>query len=418
MTGTAGTAPFAGGRMVALAFMAQSLAVGPTFGAFGPLVMEFERTFGMSRGAVSLALSLVVLASGLFAPVIGLLVNRITIRRTLMLGAVLLTVGYGALVFATSGTAMLLIYGLLIGPGGALLGWLPNATLVTNWYAEKQGRMLGFVSMPLAVMAVPLIVVALLPHVGLKGVLIALAAVHAIALPFLLMVIDRPEDIGQRPYGAAAAAVAGDPDAAPGLSMMRLLAMPAFLLIVIGAGLAVGAGVSKTVHLVPLLTERGWDLERAALLLSISGGTGVAGSLLFGWMADRWGGGSALIFNCVVQGVVWMILILPVGFGVLVIDAVIIGMCGGGFVAAKAVLVNQLFGRKSFAPAMGLSGLLTVPFLFGMAPLAGWLRDQTGDYILAVSTHIAGFGIAVLCLTGATMIARRNRQKVAAAGLA
>ena len=258
----------------------------------------------------------------------------------------------------------------------------------------------------------------MLPHIGLKGVLIALAAVHAIALPFLLMVIDRPEDIGQRPYGAAAAAAAGDPDAAPGVSMMGLLAMPAFLLIIIGAGLAVGAGVSKTVHLVPLLTERGWDLERAALLLSISGGTGVAGSLLFGWMADRWGGGAALIFNCVVQGVVWMILILPVGFGVLVIDAIIIGMCGGGFVAAKAVLVNQLFGRKSFAPAMGLSGLLTVPFLFGMAPLAGWLRDQTGDYMLAVSTHIVGFGIAALCLTGATMIARRNRQQGTAATLA
>lgn len=404
--------------MVALAFMAQSLAVGPTYGAFGPLLMEFERSFGMSRATVSLALSLVVLASGLLAPVTGWLVGRFTIRRTLMLGAVLLTIGYSALIFATSGTAMLLIYALLIGPGVALLGWLPNATLVTNWYAEKQGRMLGIVNMPLAVMAMPLIVVTLLPHIGLKGVLVAMAAVHAIALPFLLMVVDRPEDIGQRPYGENVVAAAGDLDAAPGLPMMRLLVMPAFLLIIIGAGLAVGAGVSKTVHLVPLLTERGWDLERAALLLSISGGTGVIGSLLFGWMADRWGGGSALIFNCVVQGVVWMILILPVGFGVLVLDAVIIGMCGGGFLAAKAVLVNQIFGRRSFAAAMGLSGLLTVPFLFGMAPLAGWLRDVTGDYMLAVSTHIAGFGIAALCFTAAALMARRGRVSAATTSVA
>ncbi|SNS79240.1 Major Facilitator Superfamily protein [Sphingomonas laterariae] len=411
-------ARFLGPRMVALAFIAQSVAIGPTYGAFGPLVGEFERAFGMSRAMVSLPLSLVVLATGLLAPVIGKFVDRVTIRRTMMLGAVLLTLGYGALAMATSGTQVLAIYGLMIGPGVAFLGMLPSATLVTNWYAERQGRMIGIVQMPLMVMLVPLAVAWVLPALGFHRVLLLLAAVHALVLPVLLFVIDRPEKVGQQAFGEDARRT---PDAAADatvMPMLQLLAMPAFLLIVLGSALAVGAGVTKSVHLVPLVTERGWSLEQAALLASISGGTGIAGSLLFGWLADRWGGGGALIANCVIQGIVWMILILPVGFGVLVFDAVVIGMCGGGFIAAKAVLVNHLFGRRSFAQVMGLSGILTVPFLFGMSPLAGWLRDWTGNYGLAVATHIAGFAVATLCFAAAALLVRRNHRRPMAGAVA
>ncbi|WP_380872055.1 MFS transporter [Sphingomonas sp. DBB INV C78] len=408
---TGGDARFLGPRMVAIAFIAQSLAIGSTYGAFGPLVAEFESHFGMSRTMVSLPLSLVVLATGLLSPVIGAFVGRFTIRRTMMLGATLLTFGYAALAQATTAMQVLAIYGLIIGPGVAMMGMLPNATLVSHWYAERQGRMIGMVNMPLMVMAVPLAVPQLLPVLGFHGVLLALAAIHAFALPVLWFVVDRPEAVGQRPFGEAAPlAVSGDATPSRPIPMLRLLAIPAFLLIVLGSALAVGAGVTKSVHLVPLVTERGWSLEQAALLASISGGTGIFGSLLFGWLADRWGGNAALIANCLIQGLVWMILILPVGFGVLVIDAVVIGICGGGFIAAKAALVNQWFGRQSFAQVMGLSGLLTVPFLFGMSPFAGWLRDLTGDYRLAVATHIAGFAIAVLSFALAAWMLRRRPQ--------
>ncbi|WP_070934397.1 MFS transporter [Edaphosphingomonas haloaromaticamans] len=411
-----GPAPhFSGGRMVAIAFIAQNLAVGPTYGAFGPLLHEFERTYGMSRAMVSLPLSLVVLAGGLMAPIIGALIGRLTIRYTLMLGAVLLAAGYVALALAPSGIAVLAIYGLMIGPGIAMMGMLPNATLVTNWYAERQGVMLGIVNMPLMVMAVPLATAWALPYLGLKGVLIALAALHAAILPLLWLVIDRPEAIGERPYGADGPIAAAQAAAARPVPMLSLLAMPVFLLTVVGSGLAVGAGVTKMVHLVPLVTERGWTLEQAALLSAISGGTGIAGSLLFGWLADRFGGGAALILNCVVQAAVWMILILPVGYGVLILDAVVIGMCGGGFITAKSVLVNHLFGRAAFARVMGLSGLLTVPFLFGMAPLAGWLRDVTGNYGLAVGAHMAGFAIAAACFALAAFAIGRERRGAGAA---
>jgi len=397
--------------MVAIAFIAQSLAIGPTYGAFGPLVAEFERAFGMSRMAVSLPLSLVVLATGLLSPLIGSFVHRFTIRRTLMLGAALLVAGYLGLAWAGTGFEVLLIYAVLIGPGAALLGMLPNATLITNWYAERQGTMLGIVNMPLMVMVVPLTVAWLLPELGFRGVLLLLSAIHALAFPVLWFVVDRPEAVGQRPFGhAAESAAMGESGAARPIPMLRLLVVPVFLLTTVGAGLSVGAGVTKMAHLVPLVTERGWSLEQAALLASISGGTGIVGSLLFGWLADRIGGAGALILNCVTQAIIWLILILPVGFGVLILDAVIIGMCGGGFLTAKAVLMNRIFGRASFSRVMGLSGLLNVPFLFGMSVVAGRLRDVTGDYGLAVLVHVAGFAIGAICFMLTALMIRRNRN--------
>lgn len=388
---------FAGPRMVLLAFLIMNLAIGLTYGSFGALLLPMEAHFGTNRAVVSLAVSLVVLNSGLLAPVIGTLIGRFSIRGIMVVGASLATLGYVALAWAQTGLQMLLCFGLAIGPGMALLGPLPCFTLVSNWYARGQGTALGIIGMPILVMALPLIVVAAMPAVGLRGMILLLAAGYASTIPLVLAVVDRPEQIGQQAKGGEGAA-APDSPAEAAITLVQLFRSPMFLAMIVGSGLIVGAGVAKTVHLMPLLVEGGWDIGRAALLLSISGGTGVIGSLLFGWLADRFNAGYTLALGSLVQAGVWLILIAPVRFELLVLDAIAIGACSGGFVSAKGVLVSRLFGGANFARVMGASGLATLPFLFGMPPLAGLLRQWTGSYAIAVAVFVAGFVVAAACL--------------------
>lgn len=82
---------FRGPRMVMLAFFIMNLAVGLTYGAFGALVLPLEAHFGTTRSLISLAMSLVVLNSGLLAPLIGTLIGRFSIRKIMLSGAVLIT---------------------------------------------------------------------------------------------------------------------------------------------------------------------------------------------------------------------------------------------------------------------------------------------------------------------------------------
>ena len=399
--------------MVLQAFLIFNLAIGLTYGAFGVLVTPMEARMNTERSVVALGISLIILANGLLSPALGWLIERFSIRKLMLFGAVQAALGYAGLAFAGSALEMLVCYGLFIGPGITLMGPIPCYTLVSNWYREGQGRALGLVNMPILAMAVPLAVVQLLPLLGFRDLCLLLGLCYLAAIPIIWTVIDQPAQVGQMARGQTAADETGKVQAEQAeTSAWALLRTPAFLLLVAGSGLLVGAGVGKTAHMVPLLTEAGWDYGRAALLLSISAGTGIIGSVAFGWLADRLNASAALTANALLQAVVWIILIIPVSYPLLILDAVLIGACGGGFISAKGVLVSRIYGAQRFATVMGISGFATLPFLFGMAPLAGLLREAMGDYDLAVQVYIGGFVLAAICFA---LLARVERRAVSGA---
>lgn len=416
-SGTAGSdagmspdaAGFLGWRMVWIAALTQNVAIGLTFGSFGTIVLAIEHRFATTRTLSALGISLTVLMLSLGAPLIDPLLRRISIRMMMTIGASLAAAGYLLLPLAGSIGTFLAIFALLISPGVVLLGVMPSNILASNWFVRGQGRALGVVTMPVLVMLVPMLSSWGLEHFGLDAVLIGLGIGHLLVLPAMPFVIDRPELIGQKALGQDDAAQAVErPSMTPALVLLR---RPLFWVVAIVIGIAVGGGILKAAHLVPLVMGQGWPLEQAAFLLAISGGTGILGAIAFGWLADRAGPGYALALNCAVQGMVWFIYLQPVTYGLLVLDSIIVGACGGGLAAAQGVLLSRLFGAQNFARAMGLVTFFTVPFTFGVSPLASALFDATGSYRMPIALQIAGFGLAALIFLA---IGRRTHRAPAA----
>lgn len=398
---------FLGPRMLLLAFLGQNLVIGLTFGSFGTSVLAIQATFHTSRTLASLGLSLVILAICCTSPFIGARLERWTIRRTMLCGVLLGLAGYLLLSVASSIQALLAIYAFLIGPSLALSSTLVTSTLAANWYVAGRGRALGIVNMPVAVMLVPLVSVAILQRYGLHAVFLAVAAAHVPLLLIATLVVDRPEQVGQRPLGEAPCALA-PVSTGPVLTDREIVRQPAFWLLTFAIGMIVGAGAMKIAHMVPLMVEMHRSLDEATLLLAISGGAGMFGSLLFGWLADRLGGALALALNAGVQGVVWIILLLPVGMPLLLVDASVVGLCGGGISSAQGVLFGRLYGTANFARIFGLISFSTVPFLFGMTPLAGLLYDYSGTYLVTIGATVLG-----LFLAGACFASLRRRESFA-----
>ena len=373
--------------MAIIAFLAHNAAVGLCYGSFGVLVMEFERHFSAGRAQTSLAFSLVVLASGLMAPFVGALLGRTHIRSVMISGALLASVGFFCLPVTQHPSMMLACFALLIGPGISLLGLLPAVTLVNNWFSHRQGLVLGLVMMPVAVTVVPLIVVKLLPILGFETLLRGIGLVYLAVIPVLLLVKDSPEH-----WQASKRNTGGTEADAPAIvkpqrpSVPAVLWHPAFLPLVIATGLMMGAGVAKNTHMVPLLVEGQWSMEQATLLLAML---------------------AVIACNALLQSVVWLILITPASFTLLLLDAVLIGMCIGGLSTAKAVVVSRVFGRSQFAFVSGLMGFCTLPLLFTLSPLMGLLRQTSGDYTLPISLIIGGFFIAAGCMW---LVSRLERQ--------
>jgi MFS family permease len=396
VTALEGAAPtgFLGWRMVFIAACTQNAAVGLTFGSFGALVLAIEQRFATTRTLSTLGVSLTILVLSLGAPTINVLLRSISIRRMMTIGALLAAAGYALLPLAQGIGQFLLLFGLLISPGMLFLGVIPSNILAANWFIRSQGRALGLVTMPVLVMLLPMATSWALERYGLNTVFISLAVGHLLVLPLMPFVIDRPEQVGQLPLGQET--VAPKISTVSPISMRTLLRLPVLWLATIGIGIAVGGGILKAAHLIALVTGQGWSLERASFLFALSGGTGILGALAFGWLADKVGAGYSLAANCLVQAVVWFIFLQPVGFGLLLVDAVLVGACGGGLAAAQGVLLNRLFGMHNFARVMGLVTLFTLPFTFGAAPFASALFDATGSYTLPIALQIAAFGVAAL----------------------
>lgn len=395
---------FSGWRMVALAFFVNNTALGVAYGGYGVSVLAIAQKFGIGRAVAALPISFIILAVTILAPFFGIIFRRISIRLTMIAGLLLSAIGYLALAWTSDWRMMLAVYLFVVGPGVAASGFLPANVLVSNWFVRSQGKALGLVNMTLFIMLVPMVAVTILETYGLSAVYLFQMAMVLLAIPFAFLLVDRPSDIGERPLGDGDKADEALIEA-PSIAASELLTASRFWLLVVCIGILTGSGTTKLAHMVPLLTEQGWPVSEASLLLAVSGGAGIVGSFFFGFLADRAGGALALFLNGVLQASMWSLLLLPLSLPVLMVDAIVMGLCGAGLVAAQGVLFTHLFGVRNFGVVMGMLSAATVPFLVGMGPLIGYLRDASESYHMPIAA--LAIGTAVAALPFASRILRR-----------
>lgn len=385
--------------MLAIAFLTQNTALGMNFAIYGTALKAIQDHYDSSRALAASGMALMTLVMGLASPLVGSMVGRFSLRSMMIGGALLNVIGFALLAVAPSIYAMLAIYALVIGPGVALMGVIPSATLIGRWFATGQGRALGFVNMPVFMSVFPPIVALILASFGLQGAFLLGAAVIAALIPLLWYVVPSPADVGAKPYGADAAAepaAAGHPEErqvpTPILGGRELMRNPSFHVLWIGIGFLTAGGVMMTTHLVPLAMEKGLDLPSASLLLSAFGISASFGAMLFGWLADQIGARKALAVHALAWVVPWTVLIvLEAALLPLLLTSASIGLMSGAIIGLLSVTASAWFGTANIGRVLGYVYLGKVPFMFSAAPLAGFLFDRTGGYGLPLAIHAATF---------------------------
>ncbi|MEW5726063.1 MAG: MFS transporter, partial [Thermodesulfobacteriota bacterium] len=168
---------------------------------FEPLIQEFKWSYAQ----VSFAASLRGLEMGVFAPIVGVLVDRYGSRKLIFWGMV--TVGLGLIVLsqthslATFYAAFILI---AFGAGGCTSVVLLVA--VANWFQRNVGKAMGITACGFgaAGLMVPLIVRLIDAHGWRTSLVVLGLGTFALGAPMAFVVRDRPEDYGLRPDGESA----------------------------------------------------------------------------------------------------------------------------------------------------------------------------------------------------------------------
>jgi MFS family permease len=376
--------PFLGWRMVAVAFLAYNAGLGLTSGSFMPVL---QSELGASRAAVSMAFGFMLLVIGLLAPVVGNVITKVSLRLVMPVGAAITASGFLWLAYADSLIEVLVAFGALVGSGACLMGVLAAPTLVGRWFDYNRGKALGLALMPLAILIAPPITAMLVEAGGSRLVFLSLAGLFVALIPILaLLVVNKPEDVGQIPLRSEGEADKGDvASVEPMRGTGEIVTDIRFWLLSICAGTLTAAGVAFVSHGTGIAMERGFDLATAATAVSAYG----AGTLI----GPFW----TLVVCMAMQVVLWLAVYALSTVPLMLLAAALIGTAGGATVAMHSAAMTELFGSTSFSRAMGYSYMLKIPFLFGAAPLAGYLFDISGGYASTLIVFVAALAIATAC---------------------
>jgi MFS family permease len=377
--------------------------------AFAVFIAPMQAELGWSKAAITGAFSLATLVAGLAALPVGRWVDRHGARSLMTAGSVLAS----ALLLAWAHVESLAgFYAVWVGLGVAMAAVLyePAFAVLAVWFRAKRGRALtgltflgGFAS----VVFVPLAAVWVEAY-GWRGALVRLALVQVATIPLHgLLLRRRPEDVGAAPDGEGPVAVAAGHAPPPERSVpgRRAVRSPSFRWVTVCFGLSALATTAVSVHLVPLLLERGYPATFAGAAMGVLGLMALPGRLVFTPLGDRWPRGvvTASIFALQAGGTA----LLLWGHGAWAVWA-FVGLFGAGFGAitpARAALVAELYGPAEYGRISGVLALLT-SLARAAAPVGASLLYSAGGGYGWVSA-----AVLAVCLGSAGAVLRAERPE-------
>ena len=376
---------FYGWTIVGVTFVVNILASSLSPVAFSFFVTKMSDDLDVSKGTLSWALSLRMVGSGLAAPLVGILVDRLGARwlgtAGALIGGVAIILLGGAhslwmvyLLFAVSGAV-----GLGGGPGGNLLTLVP----VAKWFITKRGRAMAISTTGAALGTVILIPLAawLLDGFGWRTGWVVFGIALACAAPlFALFMLRSPEDIGLNPdgatvpYGMGVGAAAGPVEVQ--WTIKEALRTPA-LWLALGAFALMGLALNGTlVYRVDYWKGEGLSSSIVAFATTMDPFTVIFSCLFFGIVAERMSPRHLGFIGCGIMAlsVAPMIIGGPHAY-LAFLNMITWGIGAGAFISVSNVLWPAFYGRKFLGTLRGLILPITIAVAGVSAPLYGYVLD-------------------------------------------
>ncbi len=373
-----------GWRQTAICFLLLS-ATGMIAATYSIIAVPLAQEYQPSRMVLMLAMTVLAGTCAILSPLLGSLMDRVSLRLIMTSGGLLLGLGYAALSLTSSFNQVLLIFSVLIAPANVMIGPVATTVLLSRWFAERRGRAVGIAIAGISAggFFFPFIIQGLLELHQWREALQLLGLVLAIwTVPAALLVVDYPSYRGLHPDGASdSPALARKEMQMEPISPGKVLGDPAFWMIAVTVAVVTSGMKGMVTNLVPLAIDTGIDASAAAPLISIFAGCSFIAKLNFAALSDRLGpralmfvalGGYALGMGCLTQA--------GLGYGAIALGVALTGLFGGLMVPMESYLAPRVFGQRIVGRAMGLLSGIILLALLSTPPLFGLIFDLTGSY--------------------------------------
>ena len=385
--------------------------------SFGVMVVPLEDAYGWSRTVTSLAISVNLVFYGLTAPFAAALMERFGIR-TIMAGALaLIAIGTGLTVFMTASWQLTVLWGVLVGLGVGSTALVTGALIANRWFARHRGLVMGIFGTAFA--TGQLIFLPLLSHLietnGWRWASLLIAGMCVAVIPLVLLVIrDRPSDVGQRPFGATGeptteelstnATGSAGKAARSALTILGQAGRTGPFWLLAGTFFICGwttNGIIST-HFIPAMHDHGMGATTAAGMLAIVGIFDIVGTIGSGWLTDRFDPRILLAVYYVLRGIALVMLPLIIGPAVappLIVVMVLFGLDWVATVPPTVTLCREIYGVDKGAIVFGWVFAAHMIGAAASASVSGVMRAMSGDYLSAwLLAGLLAVAAGVACL--------------------
>src|SRR5580692_11325167 len=137
----------------------------------------------------------------------GVFINRFGVRPVVFSAVAMIVAGILASMAMTQVWELVALWGVIVGIGTGMVALVLGATIATRWFVQRRGLVVGMLTASSAtgqLIFLPLIA-KLTQDYGWRSALVFVVAMLLIALFVALMVLrDRPADVGLAPFGERA----------------------------------------------------------------------------------------------------------------------------------------------------------------------------------------------------------------------
>jgi MFS family permease len=369
---------------------------------FEPLETEFS----WSRSQTSSAVTLNLLFYGLTAPFAAVLMEKFTVKKVALAALSLIGLGTLLTVWMTNIWQLVFYWGVLVGAGTGGLA-LVFATIVANrWFVKRRGLVTGIFSAAYA--TGQLVFLPLIAHMVMQlgwkmGSLIVAGFVGVVIPLFVVFFRNHPSDAGTGAYGSSSQEqtyTEAPRTLSSTFTVLFEVARTRQFWVLSATFFVCGWTTNGLIgaHFIPAAHDHGMPATTAAGLLAVVGIFDFIGTILSGWLTDRFDSRILLVVYYGLRGVALFSVPFVLGPTVeppLLFFVVFYGLDWIATVPPTIELIRRYFGLAQtgivwgwvFASHMVGAGIA--------AAYAGIIRDLQGSYFIAWITA------AVLCLAAA-----------------
>jgi len=391
--------------LIAVLVFMEMIIYGGIINSASVFIQPISDGLGVSTTAYALAMMPYTVTCFLGTSFSGALFGRFGYKRVALVSLAIVSLSL-VLTACCQSIAVFCVSKILFGLGYGACFTAGSVRIIKDWFWKHQGAVLGAVSMStgLGGSLMTVLLSGVIEGSGWRqGNIVAAAMIAGIALLYLLL-RDKPEQMGLKPYGYGEKWIQQKKsrhmdDSFPGLPLKEQLRRPMFYLMCFCVLTSCACIYTSSTFLVPHFRAEGFSAEEAAgyqslFLLSLAGA-----KLLAGVLYDRFGA-KPVMTGCMLCAVVGQLMLNTVSDPGLTYASVLIFSVAPCMTSIMIPLIaSALFGQEGSMSVNGIFlGLSSLGSLIS-SPISSMCYDACGSYVpVSLVSSLINIGITALFL--------------------